>query len=227
MKRFSVILLSVFVGGCASLPSTQPPATPHQTISSNDRQAQLEQIKSWTASGALSITQASRQPTIMHYQWKQQGPVNYRVDLAASLNLGQVSIISSGGRVALLRGNEPPKTASTPEDLMRETLGWTLPIPDLWFWARGLPGPGNTQNVQYDKFGHLVALQQGGWQLRLADYRSVQGVDLPQIIQLQRAALAAKIVITQWQVGLPRQSKSLVTSSIELLPGWIPNLDLV
>ena len=84
---------------------------------------------------------------------------------------------------------------------MRKNLGWSLPIPSLWYWARGLPAPGANQGANYDKFGHLVSLQQGGWQVKYAGYHTVQGVDLPQVIELHRADISAKIVVKQWQIN--------------------------
>lgn len=202
MKRISVILFAAALAGCDSLYAPQqPPQTHFQVQSTEQRANKLKEVHSWNATGAISIQQAPKAPVIMHFEWRQMGPDNFHVDLAASLNLAAVSITGVPHRVTLQKGNEAPISAPTPEMLMQRNLGWALPIPSLWYWARSLPAPGAVQGVQYDKFGHLVFLQQNGWRATFGDYRTVQGVDLPGIIELQRGNIAARIVFKQWQIN--------------------------
>lgn len=202
MKRLSVILLSsALLGGCVSMSTPkQPAAGSYQTKTVADRQAQLNTIKSWSATGAVSVQRAQQSPTIMRFEWQQLGATNYRIDLAASLNLAAVSITGQPHRVTLQKGGEPPMSAATPEQLMQKNLGWSLPIPSLWYWARGLPAPGATQATKYDEFGHLTFLQQDGWTVKFDGYRPVQGIDLPQVIELQRADILIKLVIKNWRI---------------------------
>lgn len=202
MKRLSVILLSsALLSGCVSMPkTTQPAAGSFQSKPVAERQAQLNAIQSWNATGAISIQQAQQSPVIMRFEWQQLGASNYRVDLAASLNLAAVSITGQPHRVTLQKGNEPPMSAATPEQLMQKNLGWSLPIPSLWYWARGLPAPGAAPVTKYDDFGHLILLQQDGWQVKFSGYRPVQGVDLPQVLELRRADLFVKVAIKDWRV---------------------------
>jgi outer membrane lipoprotein LolB len=202
MKRFSVILLAAAVsGGCVntSAPKPQAPGS-FQTETVEQRQAQLTPVKSWNASGAISIQRAQQSPMIMRYEWRQSGPSNYRVDLAASLNLAAVTITGHPGRVTLQRDRERPVSAATPEQLMQQNLGWSLPVPSLWYWARGLPAPGPTQETKYDSYGHLTLLRQNGWQAKFDGYHTVQGVDLPHVIELHRQDISARIVVKQWQI---------------------------
>jgi outer membrane lipoprotein LolB len=202
MKRLTVIWLAgLGLTGCVSMKTPpQQPAGSFQTETAAQRQTQLETVRSWNASGAISIQRASQSPVIMRYDWQQEGPDHYQIHLAASLNLGAVSITGRPGRVTLQKGNEPPISAATPEALMQKGLGWSLPIPAFWYWARGLPAPGATQATTYDSYGHLTVLQQQGWTVRFSDYHTIQGVDLPQVIQLQRPGIFIKIVIKQWSI---------------------------
>jgi len=203
MKRCSVILIAGgLLAGCVNMsaPSQQTAGT-FQTQPTEQRQAKLETIKSWNASGAISVQQANQTPMIMRYDWHQYGPNSYRVDLAASLNLAAVTITGGPNRVTLQKGNEAPISAATPEQLMQKNLGWSLPIPSLWYWARGLPAPGGNQGVQYDHYGHMTSLNQNGWRVTLGNYQTVQGVDLPGVIELNRAHISAKIVVKNWQIN--------------------------
>ncbi len=203
MKRFSVILMAgALLEGCVSMtaPSQQSAGTYHAEAS-GQRQSQQLAIKSWTATGAISIQQAQQSPLIMRYDWQQWSSDHYRINLAASLNLAAVTITGQPGRVTLQKGDEPPISAPTPEQLMKKGLGWSLPVSSLWYWARGVPAPGATQGTKYDKFGHLIWLSQGGWQVNYAQYHTVQSVDLPSVIELHGPNLSAKIVVKQWVIN--------------------------
>jgi outer membrane lipoprotein LolB len=224
MKRITVILLAGALAGCENFTSfPQPPMqgnyqgqgtyqgqgaypgqSSYQVQSAEQRAGKLKEVHSWNAAGALSIQQAPKQPMIMHYEWEQRGPNYYHVELASSLNLAAVSITGTPQRVTLQKGNQPPVSARTPEMLMQRNLGWSLPIPSLWYWARGLPAPGRNQGARYDQYGHLVFLQQNGWRATFSGYQTVQGVDLPGVIELQRGNIFARIVVKQWQINFAK-----------------------
>ncbi|MBS0352045.1 MAG: outer membrane lipoprotein LolB [Proteobacteria bacterium] len=203
MKRFSVILvLGALIGGCVNMSAPpQQPAISYQKQPVAQRQSQQSAIHSWNASGAISVQSARQSPTIMRYQWRQQGPNIFDINLAASLNLAEVTITGRPHRVSLQKGNEKAITATTPEQLMQKSLGWSLPVQTLWFWARGLPAPGPNQGTQYDRYGHLISLKQNGWLVRYSNYHTLQNVDLPEVIELRHADISAKIVIKQWIIN--------------------------
>lgn len=194
------LMASALLSGCVSMSTPNQGTGSFHTEAVAQRQAQLEGIKSWNASGAISIQQAQQSPVIMRYDWQQMGSYNYRINLAASLNLGAVSIIGQPNRVTLQKGSEPPVSAPTAEALMKKSLGWSLPVPSLWYWARGLPAPGAAQVTKYDQYGHLTELQQNGWHVQYTGYQTVKGIDLPQTIELHRADITAKIVVKQWGI---------------------------
>jgi outer membrane lipoprotein LolB len=202
MKRLTVISVTgLLLAGCVSMSTTPQPAGTFKTESTTERQTQAANVTSWNASGAVSIQQGQQQPLIMRYDWQQSGPDHYHINLAASLNLAAVTITGTPSRVTLQKGNEPPVSAATPEQLMQRNLGWSLPVPSLWYWARGLPAPGPNQGIKYDQYGHLVYLQQNGWRVSYQGYQTVNGVDLPQIVELHRGDISARIVFKQWAIN--------------------------
>lgn len=203
MKRCSVILLtSAFLSACVSTSAPPQQATSSfQNKTAEQRLAGLNSVRAWRCTGAVSIQQDRRSLLIMHYVWNQFGPHNYQIDLAATLNLAAVNIVGQPHRVTLRKGNEPPISAPTPEELLQQNLGWSLPIPSLWYWARGLPAPGLSEGVQYDRFGHLTYLRQNGWVITWDRYKTIHaGVDLPQVIELHRPGIQIRVVIKNWQI---------------------------
>ncbi|MFO7603927.1 MAG: lipoprotein insertase outer membrane protein LolB, partial [Gammaproteobacteria bacterium] len=51
--------------------------------------------------------------------------------------------------------------------------------------------------------GKLKQLQQGGWQLDYRGYQQVNHTALPKRLFMQRDDLDVRLVIDQWQLGLP------------------------
>ena len=203
MKSLAVIFIGlslVFLTSCTRVSLDQPAQTSYETQTVSQRETGLTKVTAWNASGALSVQPAGQSATIMRYQWRQQGMQRYHIDLSASLNLAAVKIIGKPNRVTLQRGSRAPVVSKSSEQLMKQQLGWSLPVDAFWYWARGLSAPGVPQKTKYDKYGHLVMLKQRGWSLQFSQYRTVKGVDLPQMIQLQYPNLSAKIVIKQWQL---------------------------
>ncbi len=192
----SVVLLSLT--GCVSLRLPKKPQAKFQTISKQKRRAKLEKINRWNISGAFSIQQ-QQHSTLANFNWRQFSRTRYRINIASALNLYQLVIVGKQGLVTLWRSSKKHISARSPEQLLRQAMGWSLPISNLYYWVRGLPAPGSSQS-HYDRYGHLIGLRQQGWTIHLRAYRTVNGVDLPRILQLQRPGLASKIVIKHWQM---------------------------
>lgn len=200
MKPITVILLATgILAGCVSMSTKQQAPNTFQTKTAQQRQEQLNKVESWDAAGAISIQQAHKSPMIMRYEWQQMGPSNYQIELSGSLNMGAATITGQPGRVTLRKGDQAPVSAPTAEQLMQKNLGWSLPINSLWYWARGLPAPGPNDGVKYDDYGHLIMLRQYGWLINYQEYQTVEGVDLPQVIELQGRGLLIRLVIKQWK----------------------------
>ena len=91
--------------------------------------------------------------------------------------------------------------AATPEALLATRADLQLPISDLKYWIRSMPAPNSQYNAKYDEFGHLVYLQQAGWQIRFEDFITVGGVDVPQKIIMSHPGLTVRIVVKKWLIN--------------------------
>lgn len=160
----------------------------------------LAQLVHWQLEGSFSIRQQQQLPIIANYEWQQAGIDHYQININAPLNLMSAVIIGQPGWVSLRNSQGQTAQAPSAEQLMQTTLGWSLPISDLWFWIRGLPAETVYSNLYFDQFGHLTALQQDGWLVRINQYQSINGIDLPQEIELQRPGLFVKIIAKSWTI---------------------------
>ena len=120
------------------------------------------------------------------------------------MNIYNINIKSDGKTVKLTRGNQPPLYAPTASDLLFQAAGYKLPLNNLYYWIRGLPAPGKSQQ-RHDQYGHLIQLQQDHWQIKFLRYTHVKQHDLPQLIDLSQPISHAKtkvrIVIKNWEVN--------------------------
>jgi outer membrane lipoprotein LolB len=122
-------------------------------------------------------------------------------DLVFSTPLGQgVAEITrrDSGAYTLVTSNAKRYSASDPELLTKEALGWALPLGGLPDWLQGRPQPGVPSNSRYEG-ERLAELQQLGWLIEYSAFDE-SGV-LPQRMRLTRGDLDIRLSIDQWQVA--------------------------
>src|SRR3989344_3456349 len=142
-------LIFLLLGACA------PQQLSFQVVSPNIRQAQLSQLQQWMITGSFSIQEPS-QLVMATYRWEQQHS-DYRIRIFAPLHLSEILIQGKPGQVTLWRSSQDFDSASSPEQLMQQELGWQLPISQLIYWIKGMPAPG-PRITHFDDYGHLAEL---------------------------------------------------------------------
>lgn len=178
----SIILLS----GCAQLkPSPSYFAYIHQT----QRQKELQQINNWSMMGAISIAY-NKQREMARFRWEQKQS-DYVINISGPLNMHSIRIIGSADNVEMWRGNKKSIKAKTPEQLTQEQLGWQFPVTNIRSWILAQPARNYRITASsFDQYGHLIALEQNGWQIKYSEFQSQQTsnmkyVDLPKTIELR------------------------------------------
>jgi|LakMenEpi03Aug12_release.lakeMendotaPanAssembly.Ray.scaffolds.fasta_scaffold393973_2 outer membrane lipoprotein LolB len=195
---FAVLILFLFLYGCAT--QIEPPNDNpvYKPLSWHKRKVHLSDKKRWNIQGAVSIR--NRGKTQMgSFTW-QQIYDRYAINLYGPLNLGAISIAGNGYQVTLAKPTGR-YTAPTPEALMQQQLGWYLPISNMYYWVRGLPAPGKTEKQVRDDYGHLVFLEQQGWNIQFAAFQPCGNADLPRKIILDNHQLHVKLVINNWDMS--------------------------
>lgn len=166
--------------------STQPKADPTQ-------------LSNWNIKGAVSIRSAQG-GNLGAFNWQQNSKASYKIQVAGPLNMGSVQIIGRSKQITLIKSDGKQASASSPENLMQQQLGWYLPISNLYYWVRGLAAPGIPAQKSFDGAGHLTQLAQEGWNIQLRQFRSINNYELPTRLELYNPELKIKIVIHSWSV---------------------------
>jgi outer membrane lipoprotein LolB len=207
MKQILIICLSLILVGCASANasySTSPsgfqefgkPLGTHY-LDWPQRSAQLAAINSWHAQGSIGIHTINKGWNAS-FNWVQQER-NYGLALFGPLGAGRVQLMGTPQQV-VLQTSHGSYSAATPEVLLQQQIGWSIPVSDLYYWIRGLPAPRYHPHYSFDMNRHLVQLSQDGWHIIYLRYVSVNGIDLPDRMLISNAGLQVRIVITQWQI---------------------------
>ena len=204
MKHFHTPLIAgcligtlTLLSGCTTLKLPTGPQTTFKKQSWQQRRLALEKVQRWKIDGAFSIRQPNNS-SIANYEWQQSGKT-YNIRINSSLGIYSVVIAGKPGRITLRRSDNKSFSARSPEQLMQQQLGWRLPLSNLFYWLRGLPAPGKYQ-PRFGRYGHLVNLQQQGWHVQFSQYVTVNGVDMPRILQLQSGNLTVRIAIKHWKI---------------------------
>jgi outer membrane lipoprotein LolB len=199
-KASLLIIIPLLLTGCVSLTVPKLPSQQFQTIPSKTRQERLDALTTWKIRGAFSI-QYRKKATIANYTWQQFGMRHYVININSSLNLYALRLEGQPGSVKLWRSQGSPIHATSAEQLLRRTMGWRLPITDLYFWVRGIPAP-LKYTAKYDQYGHIIAMRQQGWRVQFGEYEhdAKAGVDLPRLLRISRPGLHIKIVIKSWNI---------------------------
>ncbi|QIB50882.1 lipoprotein insertase outer membrane protein LolB [Pseudomonas sp. OIL-1] len=160
----------------------------------------VEPIVSWTLQGKLGMRspEQSGSGTLL---WLQQRE-SYDIRLSGPLGRGATQIVGTPAGVTLEIAGREPMHAATAEDLLEEQIGWRLPVEHLLWWVRGLPAPDSPSRLQLDIESRLARLQQSGWTIEYSRYQDVDGIELPQRMQLAGHDILLTLIITQWDPEL-------------------------
>ena len=118
------------------------------------------------------------------------------------LGRGATRIQGDRQQTTLEIAGRAPVTADSAEQLVEEQIGWRLPVDHLLWWVRGLPAPDSPSNLQLDSSSRLGRLSQSGWTVEYSRYQEVDGVELPQRLQISGHDLLLTLVVTEWKPGL-------------------------
>ena len=191
------LFASFFLSACSVLSPPQSSDSP--VLSWSGRQAQLQKIRHWQATGLLSVGQNKKTQTFS-FQW-QQDQDRYDIRLFAPLGLGSLRVLGDAEHAVLWKSFTRQITAKTPEKLMQAELGYTVPLASLFYWIRGLPDPHFPMTKTLDAKQHLLELQQQAWTIHFLAFKSIEStLELPTAMELDNNTLHVKLMITQWEI---------------------------
>jgi outer membrane lipoprotein LolB len=192
--------------GCSQLGS---PATDEQALRLwAGRQQAMIAMDSWDihARAALRLEEESYN---IGLSWERDAE-RFMLLLEAPFGRGVFRIDgTAGGPYRLRLPDGQVFTNATPDALLEDVIGWSLPLSGLEYWIRGIPQPNSDFSRRIDRGGRARSIRQDSWVIVYLDYFSEQlDPQLPRRIKLSRDELTLKIVIERWQQSEAEQDPS-------------------
>ncbi|WP_438766878.1 lipoprotein insertase outer membrane protein LolB [Kushneria sp. TE3] len=194
--QFLTLALIALLAGCA----TQAPSQKQDRLPGDWRsqQPRLEALDSWTAAGKVGIRTPDDSQSA-NLDWIQRGD-QYRISVSGPWGTGRNTLEGDGRQVTLTNGDGTFQ-ATTPEELMAQQMGWSLPLSSLVYWVRALPDPRGPHRMSEDDVGFPATLDQAGWHIDYRDWSQADGLWLPRRIVMTYDDIRTTLVINRWQPG--------------------------
>lgn len=209
-RRSLSIVLVIFIGACSQTPELQVTQQSEQIW--DLRQQQLADIDEWEihARAAILLKETNINGQIedkvypVGINWSRQQE-RFSMIIEAPFGQGVIRIESNRStdtneqfKLTLADGNY--QLGATPEALLVNLLGWSIPVSGLKSWIKGLPQPNVESSYEIYGSGRLKSLQQDGWLINYLAYFSEDKRDkqLPKRLYLKHDNLGIKIVIERW-----------------------------
>lgn len=192
LASFALLLLA----GCAS----QSPVdeSGRQAGQWERQQAEVEAFDNWTLVGKAGL-RTPQENVSANLDWNQT-PHYFRMLISGPFGGGRNVLEGREGRFSL-SNSDGRFEAETPEALMEEQLGWSLPVSAMPDWVRGLPGEHDSYQLETDELGFPSHLAQDGWEIDYRDWEQFEGMWLPRRLIMNYDDVRITLVVNQWQAS--------------------------
>ena len=164
-----------------------------------DRQLAAQRVEQWDMHARAAVA-LKGEAYNLGLQWQRQSD-RFLLLLEAPFGQGVIRIDSAPGVLYRLQLPDGRIVLNqSPEALLEEVIGWSIPISGLEYWIRGIPRPDSSHSRRLDKAGRARTIEQDHWDIDYLDYFEPQDQpQLPRRIRLAREGITMKLVIERWQ----------------------------
>ena len=198
MRRIFLLLLAVsLLSACATqLPKIDSGLKSQLWL---EHQIAVSAIQSWNIKGRMAVKNEKESGTVT-LLWNQFLS-NYELRFIAPLGQGTYILTGSPGGVAMKGPKNKTMRAETPEQLLRDELGWDVHLNGLRYWIRGLPEPDmKYSKLLLDNKGRLTNIEQSGFNVSVSRYTEQGSVSLPEKLTIKSDKIQLKVVIQNWEI---------------------------
>jgi outer membrane lipoprotein LolB len=161
------------------------------------REQALAHADHWTLRGRLGVVSANDGGS-GSFTWTQDGD-RYEFVLRGPLS-GKSFRLSGGADGALLEGVDGgPLRGADAQVLLRDALGWDVPLRDLRAWVLGLRADGGPAELSFGSNRLPALLRQDGWAVDYRQWDTSRTPPLPLKVFAERAPYKVRLSIDAWQ----------------------------
>jgi len=196
-RLIAALLAATLISGCSQAPR-RGEENPAFVEAYQLRAAGLSGEQNWSLDGRLAIHDGKEggSGSIQWVQAAQETELNFRGALGQGAWRLQADEL--GAQIELANG-EVYRAASVAE-LVKQQLGWQVPVNALTWWVRGLAQPGEKEYWTLDEQGRLMKLGQFGWDVDFGNYTEPESGWLPVRLTARRGKYLVKLVVRNWKL---------------------------
>jgi outer membrane lipoprotein LolB len=183
MRGWKAGLAVLFLPGCTTL-NTVP-----KLVVLPDSPAA---IRSWSMDGRIGV-QSADQAWHADLFWEHD-PAQDRLRISGPLSQGLISIVVQKDLIYVNEGNGVTQLSRDPDAMLRQRLGFAVPLTSLRYWMLGVPDPDKSSLSMAGGGG----FQQAGWTIYPDDLANVDGWMLPRKLSARGAGVKLKILADNW-----------------------------
>ncbi|GGB31910.1 outer-membrane lipoprotein LolB [Oceanisphaera marina] len=191
MRIILVVFTLLWLSGCAYKAEKAPAGS---WLAQKNALAQLQQ---WQLSARLGIITSDERGSLSLF-WRQNRN-DYRMNLTNVVGKRVFDLSRQGRSVQLTDSDGQQHQAADARELVQRLTGWDLPVEQLSYWIKGLPGA--TDQVTYDEHGRPSTIKAHGWELRYLGYTQIEGLWLPSRLDLSHQDTKLRLAINQWELN--------------------------
>lgn len=197
--RRTFILVWGLVAACAPIRPPDTELSPQAAWEA--RQDRISQLRDWSFNGRMAI-RIEREGWSAGLHWIQRD-AGYTVRVTNPFGQGMYSVEGTPQGVTLRTAQNKAFSAADGESLMREHLGWSIPVDGLGYWVRGIPDPKIAiEALDLDHNGRLTRLLQSGWQVEVQGYARTAQLELPMKLLMQHPRMRVRLAVERWKLSL-------------------------
>ena len=162
------------------------------------REQALAHADHWLLQGRLGISNG-KDGGSGSFSWSQDGD-HYAFTLRGPAISGMDFRLSGGPDGAVLEGlKHGPLRGPDAEALMRQALGWEVPLRELRAWVLGMRADGGTAELSFGENRLPSLLQQDGWAVDYPEWDETRQPPLPTKVFAAKPPYKVRLSIESWQ----------------------------
>lgn len=189
-------LLILVLAACAPMRVKMHASTPAAEAAQDAREAVLAPRTHWTLDAHIAVS-TDRDSSSGELDWRQAGDA-YVFTVRAPIT-GKTLKLTGDAQHARLEGVDAQASEdSDVQHLLRERVGWDVPLASLRAWVRGMRAPGTPARIQYNEQNLPALIEQDGWKIEYRDWFAERKPALPRIVFASHATTRVKMAIETW-----------------------------
>lgn len=200
LLRPLLVFAALAIAGCATVPGPSGGISDSEKARLYDSRAEaIGQIDVWSLDGKLAVSNGEDGGS-GRLQWNS-APGLSELDFRGALGRGAWRLDIRPGMAQLDLASGESWQAAHVSTLVRDHVGWDVPVDALAWWVRGLAAPGSVDGRQIDSDGRMTLLSQHGWEVEYKKYKVFSGTDMPIRLDARNGEHHVKFIMREWALG--------------------------